>query len=64
MKTIKTKIKDGAIVNSSEFQRDVYLMFANAMMYNRPGSDVYNMAEDVSRFIIPQYAETYVATCR
>ncbi|KAJ2936938.1 hypothetical protein H1R20_g172, partial [Candolleomyces eurysporus] len=48
LKTIKGRVKDGAISNSREFQRDVYLMFANAMMYNRPGSDVYAMAEDVS----------------
>ncbi|KAE9410562.1 hypothetical protein BT96DRAFT_1012080 [Gymnopus androsaceus JB14] len=47
LKTIKSKIKDGVISNSLEFQRDIYLMFANAMMYNRPGSDVYNMTEDM-----------------
>ncbi|TEB35684.1 hypothetical protein FA13DRAFT_1728536 [Coprinellus micaceus] len=45
--TVKQRVKDGAISNSLEFQRDVYLMFANAMMYNRPGSDVYTMAEDM-----------------
>ena len=50
LKTIKARVKDGAISNSREFQRDTYLMFANAMMYNRPGSDVYTMAEDVSWF--------------
>lgn len=48
LKTIKARFKDGAISNSLEFQRDIYLMFANAMMYNRPGSDIYSMAEDVS----------------
>jgi bromodomain-containing protein 8 len=48
LKTIKAKIKDGVIGNSLEYQRDIYLMFANAMMYNRPGSDVHVMAEDVS----------------
>ena len=47
LKTIKTKVRDGMIGNSLEFQRDIYLMFANAMMYNRPGSDVYVMAENV-----------------
>jgi bromodomain-containing protein 8 len=48
LKSIKMKVKDGAIASSLEFQRDIYLMFANAMIYNRPGSDVYTMAEDVS----------------
>ncbi|EGO27548.1 hypothetical protein SERLADRAFT_382647 [Serpula lacrymans var. lacrymans S7.9] len=47
LKSIKAKIKDGVISTSLEFQRDVYLMFANAMMYNRPGSDIYHMAEDM-----------------
>ncbi len=50
LKTIKARVKDGLIANSLEFQRDIYLMFANAMMYNRPGSDVHNMAEEVSGF--------------
>lgn len=47
LKTIKTRFKDGVIGNSLEYQRDIYLMFANAMMYNRPGSDVHAMAEDM-----------------
>lgn len=51
LKTIKMKVKDGAIANSLEYRRDIYLMFANALMYNRPGSDVYSMAEDVSLFL-------------
>ncbi len=60
LKTIKARVKDGLIANSLEFQRDVYLMFANAMMYNRPGSEIYNMAEEVSvvhalRFLKAEY---------
>ncbi|KAA1466405.1 hypothetical protein DENSPDRAFT_868432 [Dentipellis sp. KUC8613] len=47
LKTIKMRIKDNTISNSAEFQRDVYLMFANSMMYNRPKSDIYNMAEEM-----------------
>ena len=47
LKTIKSRVKDGLITNSLEFQRDIFLMFANAMMYNRPGSEIYNMAEEV-----------------
>jgi bromodomain-containing protein 8 len=48
LKTMKTRIKDGAISNSDEYQREIYLMFANAMMYNRPKSDIYRMAREVS----------------
>lgn len=47
LKTIKGRIRDGQIASSDEFQRDVYLMFANSLMYNRPGSDIFNMAEEV-----------------
>jgi len=47
LKTIKARVKDGLISNSLEFQRDIYLMFANAMMYNRPGSEIHNMAEEM-----------------
>lgn len=47
LKTIRARIKDGTISNSMEYQRDIYLMFANAMMYNKPGTDIYTMAEEV-----------------
>jgi hypothetical protein len=47
LKTIKARIRDGSIADVVDFQRDIYLMFANAMMYNGPHSDVYKMAEDV-----------------
>lgn len=50
LKTIKSRVKDGLISNSLEFQRDIYLMFANSMMYNRPGSEIYNMAEEMMSF--------------
>ena len=47
LKAIKTKIRDGRVTDSHEYQRDIYLMFANSMMYNRPDSDLYKMAEEV-----------------
>ncbi|KAG8966097.1 hypothetical protein FRC03_012509 [Tulasnella sp. 419] len=47
LKTIKTKIKDGTIKDSQDFQRDIYLMYANAIMYNRPDSDISRMAEEM-----------------
>jgi bromodomain-containing protein 8 len=50
LKTIKARIREGQITSSDEFQRDVYLMFANSLMYNRPGSDIFNMAEEVRVF--------------
>jgi bromodomain-containing protein 8 len=61
LKTIKMKVKEGKISNSLDFSRDVYLMFANAMMYNRPGSDVYEMAKSMmqdSEQAIQTYRQT------
>jgi bromodomain-containing protein 8 len=47
LKTIKARLREGQITNSLEYHRDISMMFANAMMYNRPSSDVYQMAEAV-----------------
>jgi bromodomain-containing protein 8 len=47
LKTIKARVRSGEISNSVEYRRDIALMFANAMMFNRPSSDVYKMAEEV-----------------
>ncbi|PFH52761.1 hypothetical protein AMATHDRAFT_1808 [Amanita thiersii Skay4041] len=61
LKTIKAKVKDGLIANSLEYQRDIFLMFANAMMYNVPGSDVHAMAEDMmleSEALINSFRQT------
>jgi bromodomain-containing protein 8 len=52
LKTIKQRVKDGVVTNSQEYQRDIYLMFANALMFNRPSSDVFHMAKDVSELAI------------
>ncbi|KAG8907018.1 hypothetical protein FRB99_005538 [Tulasnella sp. 403] len=43
LKTMKGRIKDGRIKDSQEYLRDLYLMYANARMYNGPNSDVYKM---------------------
>ncbi|KLO15689.1 Bromodomain-domain-containing protein [Schizopora paradoxa] len=47
LKTIKARVRDGLINSSLEYQRDIYLMFANSLMYNRPSSDIYRMAEEM-----------------
>ncbi|TRM67801.1 hypothetical protein BD626DRAFT_626200 [Schizophyllum amplum] len=44
LKTIKARIRDGAIANTAEFHRDILLMFANSMMYNHPETDIHQMA--------------------
>lgn len=49
LKTIKGKIKDGRIERIDELERDVLLMFSNAMMYNAPDSQVYEMAKEMMK---------------
>ncbi|KAL7413549.1 hypothetical protein BDY24DRAFT_388892 [Mrakia frigida] len=47
LRTIKSRIKDGAIGNVDEFERDMLLMFANAMLYNERETEVHRMAEEM-----------------
>ena len=45
LSTIKKNIECGVIRSTNEFQRDIMLMFTNAIMYNSSRHDVYQMAE-------------------
>ncbi|GHJ86271.1 hypothetical protein NliqN6_2673 [Naganishia liquefaciens] len=47
LKKIKAKIRKGEISTIDEFQRDLWLIFCNAMSYNRPNSEVYRMAQEM-----------------
>lgn len=47
LKTLKGKIKDGVVSSTDHFKRDVFLMFANAIMYNRPGTSVNDIAAEM-----------------
>lgn len=40
LRTIKAMVKDGRITNTAELERELQLMFANAVMYNGWDSDV------------------------
>ncbi|KAI7878484.1 hypothetical protein K492DRAFT_208970 [Lichtheimia hyalospora FSU 10163] len=55
LKAIKNRIREGAIKSTVEFERDIVLMLANSLMYNREGTEMYQMAlemlEDVSEQI-------------
>ncbi|KAI9499532.1 hypothetical protein BDB00DRAFT_794370 [Zychaea mexicana] len=52
LKTIKNRIRDGAIKTTVEFERDIVLMLTNSLMYNKEGTEIYQMAlemlEDVN----------------
>jgi len=45
--TIKKNIDSGLIRTTAEFQRDMMLMFINAMMYNNVEHDVHKMAVEM-----------------
>ncbi|KAI9303522.1 hypothetical protein BJ944DRAFT_101408 [Cunninghamella echinulata] len=55
LKTIKNRIRDGVIRTTAEFERDVILMLTNSLMYNKEGTEIYQMAlemlEDVTEQI-------------
>ena len=44
---IKQRIKEGTIASPLELRHALTLMFANALMYNRPGTTVHHMAADM-----------------
>lgn len=47
LKVIKQRIKDGQIASSLELRWALSLMFANALMYNQPGTEVHRMANEM-----------------
>jgi bromodomain-containing protein 8 len=47
MQTIKRNVESGLIRTTAEFQRDLMLMFTNAIMYNASNHDVYHMAKNM-----------------
>lgn len=47
LRQIKQRIKEGVITSSLELRHALTLMFANALMYNRPGTTVHHMAAEM-----------------
>ncbi|KAM8900577.1 bromodomain-containing protein 8-like isoform 2-T2 [Spinachia spinachia] len=58
---IKKSIETGSIRNTAEFQRDIMLMFQNAVMYNSLDHDVYHMALEMQRDVLEQIQQ-FLAT--
>lgn len=48
--TVKSKLTSGTYSSPSEFAADVRLTFQNAMTYNPPRNNVYDMADTLSKF--------------
>ncbi|XP_025096514.1 bromodomain-containing protein 8-like isoform X2 [Pomacea canaliculata] len=59
--TIKKNIESGALRTTAEFQRDIMLMFTNAIMYNSSNHNVYKMAKEMYDDVMKQI-EQYVST--
>ncbi|CAJ1064004.1 bromodomain-containing protein 8 isoform X1 [Xyrichtys novacula] len=59
--TIKKNIETGLIRTTAEFQRDIMLMFQNAVMYNSLDHDVYHMALEMQRDVLEQIQQ-FLAT--
>lgn len=52
--TIKKNIESGALRTTAEFQRDIMLMFTNAIMYNSSNHNVYKMAKEMYDDVMKQ----------
>ncbi|XP_036378886.1 bromodomain-containing protein 8 isoform X2 [Megalops cyprinoides] len=61
LSTIKKNIESGLIRSTAEFQRDIMLMFQNAVMYNSSDHDVYHMALEMQRDVLEQIQQ-FLAT--
>lgn len=61
LKTIKSKVDNGQISNTAEFQRDFMLMFTNAIMYNNSDQDIFAMTTEMYRDVLEDI-EQFVST--
>jgi hypothetical protein len=52
LSTIKKNIENSTIKTTKEFQRDIMLMFTNAIMYNSSNHDVYKIALEMYKEVI------------
>lgn len=59
--TIKKNIENGYIRTTLEFQRDVMLMFQNAIMYNSSDHDVFHMAIEMQKEVMG-HIQDFLAT--
>ncbi|KAI8341675.1 hypothetical protein BC941DRAFT_171727 [Chlamydoabsidia padenii] len=54
LKSIKNRIRDGTIRNTLEFERDIILMLTNSLMYNKEGTEIYQMALEMLQDVTEQ----------
>lgn len=58
--TLKRNLSKGRIRTMAQFQRDLMLMFQNAVMYNDSDHHVYHMAVEMQREVLEQIQVLYV----
>ncbi|KAK3597742.1 hypothetical protein CHS0354_006097 [Potamilus streckersoni] len=61
LSTVKKNIENGVIRTTQELQRDMMLMFTNAVMYNSSNHDVFKMAVEMYDDVM-EHIEQYVST--
>ncbi|KAK3743186.1 hypothetical protein RRG08_064040 [Elysia crispata] len=61
LSTIKKNVETGIIRTTVDFQRDMMLMFTNAIMYNSSDHNVFKMAKEMYDDVM-QHLEQYVNT--
>lgn len=61
LSAIKKNIENGFIKTTMEFQRDMMLMFQNAVMYNSSDHDVFHMAVEMQKEVM-EHIQDFLAT--
>ncbi|CAK8675976.1 unnamed protein product [Clavelina lepadiformis] len=61
LSTLKKNLETGVVRTTSDFQRDLMLMFQNALMYNSHEHDVYKMTLEMQNDVMDQVAQ-FLAT--
>jgi hypothetical protein len=59
LSTIRKRLEDGTTKTSTEFWRDILLMFQNAMIYNSKESEVYTMAVTLRKFAMKEMESVF-----
>uniref|UniRef100_A0A6A7FT94 Bromodomain-containing protein 8-like n=2 Tax=Hirondellea gigas TaxID=1518452 RepID=A0A6A7FT94_9CRUS len=57
LQTLKRNTESGALRTTEEFQRDIMLMCTNAIIYNKQGHNVYDMAGNLMRDALAKIEE-------
>nr|XP_035939722.1 bromodomain-containing protein 8-like isoform X1 [Halichoerus grypus] len=62
--SLKRNLSKGRIRTMAQFQRDLMLMFQNAVMYNDSDHHVYHMAVEMQREVLEQIQVLYIESCK